>query len=1563
MTQFTNAESGQSSSRAAASELHSALMSGQAQSIAGPVLIDFEYANFVREGHELDPNIDAIYRVNNDPAYALVIDGKTTGTITYDDGLNAVYAGSFAPEDKLSFYFQSGLVFTPTAISVANFDNYLDYADQNQTLEIRGFNGNQQVGLTRTYFLADGNPNYLPETISLTGMTGITRLEVTATSQGGQIQYLQIDSLTMSDIHMPPPQVISVSTPTTSGSYPAGTVIEIKVQFDRAITVDTSGGAPVLQLETGATDREAVFHSASANTLTFRYTVQAGDTSADLAYKASSSLLLNGAQIRALDDGANVNAALPQPGTLTALDGIKNIVIDTTAPTLTISSSKDDLKAGETATISFTFSETPAGFTHDDIVVSGGTLGPLSGAGPVLTAVFTPLPNRDGGSASISVAAGDYADAAGNSGGAGAPLSLNYDTKAPTVAIVSDRSSFKAGETALITFIFSEDPGAAFTAADIVVSGGSLGALDGSGLTRSAVFTPTANTNGGAASITVSAGAYLDDAGNQSVAGITPALSFDTRAPAAPSAPDLVSASDSGNSDSDNVTGDTTPTFSGTAEAGATVTLYDGASVVGTATATGSAWSITSSALAHGDHTLVAVAQDAAGNQSVASAGLTVTIDTSAPDNAAVSLAFSSDSGASATDLVTNAAAQTISGELDAGLAAGERVEISIDGGASWHDATASTGSKAWSYAATLAPGANTVQVRVANAVDNTGPLLSRGYVLDTVAPTLTIASDQATLKAGQTATITFSFSEDPGASFAWDGSSGDLVVSGGTLGALSGAGTVRTAVFTPNPGVDAGSASITLAAGAWQDLAGNGGGAGSLTLAYDTLAPSVPSAPALDSASDSGLHGDGITKDSTPTLGGTAQAGATVLLFDAGGHQVGSGSADGAGAWTISLGALADGVHAFTARTRDAAGNLSAPSAAAGITVDTAAPTLAITSSAAQLRAGQSAVITFSFSEDPGAGFTAADIVVSGGTLGPLGGSGTVRSATFTPTAGVDAGLASITVAAGSYQDAAGNNGGAGATPVLQFDTLAPSAPPAPRLAPESDSGAPGDGLTNREDPLIVGDAAPNSVVRLYDGTALVGSATADGSGSWSIATSLGDGNHVLRATQLDAAGNESATGAAFNLRIDAPSAPSAPLVDGVPVTVRPVVLPGGVQGSAVSIPVVTGSRTETSGNVEVADIPLATAGGSPVLLAQLPAGFGLSASGANVQARDALALLLASIRAATPGHAPQDQGHLTGNGQDFLAGLGADNALLVQTLRPVSNAAPAGSLTLSGPSAAPGQQVALVIDTARMAGGGVIELREVGFAAVIGSAQVVAASGDTILSGDGASQQFTIQPGGAGAVFAGGGDDILGFGAAPVPAAQQRALSASETAAMTTLHGGQGNDTASFAGAYDEYSVEWHKGYVVVASKAAPEQRALVVNAEQLKFADAAIAIEQAPGLDALAGMYAAVLDRQADLYGFEYWAQAHEAGMSWGAIAVELVGSSEHAASHGGFNGQSGHDLALLYAALFGRQADAGGLAYWQAVLAQGTSLEQVATAFVESAEMIGQRIAAPDWDFIV
>ena len=90
---------------------------------------------------------------------------------------------------------------------------------------------------------------------------------------------------------------------------------------------------------------------------------------------------------------------------------------------------------------------------------------------------------------------------------------------------------------------------------------------------------------------------------------------IDTAAPAAPSAPDMLAASDSGSLNTDNITNVAAGTYTGTAEAGSTVTIYDtdGTTVVGTGTATGGNYSIVTSALSSGAHALTAKATDAAG--------------------------------------------------------------------------------------------------------------------------------------------------------------------------------------------------------------------------------------------------------------------------------------------------------------------------------------------------------------------------------------------------------------------------------------------------------------------------------------------------------------------------------------------------------------------------------------------------------------------------------------------------------------------------------------------------------------------------------------------------------------------------------------------------------------------------------------------------------------------------------------------------------------------------------------------------------------------------------------
>lgn len=93
----------------------------------------------------------------------------------------------------------------------------------------------------------------------------------------------------------------------------------------------------------------------------------------------------------------------------------------------------------------------------------------------------------------------------------------------------------------------------------------------------------------------------------------------------APTAPDLTNATDSGRSATDDLTNAAAPVFAGRADAGATVQLLDGPTVVATLTAGGQGTYSFTPTLAEGRHTLTA---SSAGG---ASSPLTVTIDRTAP--------------------------------------------------------------------------------------------------------------------------------------------------------------------------------------------------------------------------------------------------------------------------------------------------------------------------------------------------------------------------------------------------------------------------------------------------------------------------------------------------------------------------------------------------------------------------------------------------------------------------------------------------------------------------------------------------------------------------------------------------------------------------------------------------------------------------------------------------------------------------------------------------------------------------------------------------------------------
>jgi large repetitive protein len=104
----------------------------------------------------------------------------------------------------------------------------------------------------------------------------------------------------------------------------------------------------------------------------------------------------------------------------------------------------------------------------------------------------------------------------------------------------------------------------------------------------------------------------------------------DTTAPAAPSVPDLAASSDTGVSSSDDLTKDATPTFTGTAEPNATVSLVVDGSLVATATAgTSGAYSVTPGTnLSDGGRSVAARATDRSGNAGPLSAAKTINVDT-----------------------------------------------------------------------------------------------------------------------------------------------------------------------------------------------------------------------------------------------------------------------------------------------------------------------------------------------------------------------------------------------------------------------------------------------------------------------------------------------------------------------------------------------------------------------------------------------------------------------------------------------------------------------------------------------------------------------------------------------------------------------------------------------------------------------------------------------------------------------------------------------------------------------------------------------------------------------
>jgi hypothetical protein len=736
---------------------------------------------------------------------------------------------------------------------------------------------------------------------------GFTDRVVTVVVDDGQ-GVNHVSNVATATIHMGTqiaPVITSVVAATAGNvtDLDANQVVTITVSFNTAVNVT---GTPALQLN----DSEFAGYTGGtgSSALTFSYTVQPGDNTADLQVQ---SLLLNGGTLK---DGAGNDAVLTNAATDLHLQ------VDTTAPTVSVAANSTTLLAGQTAVVTFTFSEAIQPFALADTSVTGGVLSNLFHVGingsnqDIYTATFTPnVTNTEAGS--VQVTGLSYSDVAGNAGAASNTVSLTGDTlapAAPTLALLFDTGISSTDHITNNPTITYSTPALGDTF---------LYKVDGGGFSATVPIFATDHSADGPHTVSVE---EVDAAGNIS----TPAsLSF-TLDTVAPGAPTLALAHDTGVSSTDNITSD--PTITVTPAEGGGVLLYK---ADGAASFSATAPSFATDGSADGTHTVSVEQQDAAGNIG-APTSLSFTLVTIAP--AAPTLALLFDTGISSADHITNNPTITFSTP-----ALGDTFLYKVDGGG--FSATVPTFATDHS-----ADGSHTVSVEQQDAAGNIGAAASLSFTLDTVAPTVSIVADHTALLAGQTAALTFTFSEAL-SGFALT----DTNVTGGALSNLVHVGLngssqdVYTAIFTPDASnTEVGSVQVT--ASSYTDVAGNAGAASNtLNFTGDTLAPTATTVTATTDNGHTDIDAGHVVTITLATSEAVTVTGTPTLTLNDGEHATyasGTGTTALTFSYTVAAGDNTPDlkVTGYGGTIQDLAGNsLAAVTGDLGIQVDTTAPTV----------------------------------------------------------------------------------------------------------------------------------------------------------------------------------------------------------------------------------------------------------------------------------------------------------------------------------------------------------------------------------------------------------------------------------------------------------------------------------------------------------------------------------------------------------------------------------------------------------------------------------------------
>ena len=616
--------------------------------------------------------------------------------------------------------------------------------------------------------------------------------------------------------------------------------------------------------------------------------------------------------------------------------------VDNTAPTVTIApiAGDDRLNAAEDdSNVTISGTATGANGQTVSIAVSGNALTATVGAGGAWSATLAQADAEALADGSVSVTA-DVDDQAGNSA-TQATRTLTVDTAAPTIAIdtVAGDDIINAAESSMATAIAGTTDAEDGQNVTVTVGGQSAtGSVAGGAWTANLTATQSQALADGGATVT----ADVEDLAGNAASQATRAITVDT-APPSLSAVDLVGASDTGTSNTDDITSDATPTIEFTAGSGATIAIdwADGTGFVAASTGTGMAQQETlgTAYATDGDKPITVRVRDDAGNEAAAS--ITVTVDTTDPVLTAItrgnplqevtnadSLTFEVQFDSQIFNLDAGdftASGTTASGTAVSIFGSGDRWGITISGG----DLDNFNGTVGLAL-----DGGNDLADAAGNPLDNVAPATDETYTVKNTAPQLEsivrhTPTDETTNADTLTFRLTFDFDVE-------QVDAGDFVVTGGTSAAVS-----LVSILTPHTeflvtvsGGDLadldGTVGLDLAPG--QDIADAAGNA------LPTSEPGTDETFTVDNTAPAVTVNTLTTSDTTPPLSGTVDDNDATLELTLDGQTV-TPTNNGDGTWTLAddtLAALALGTFDVAVTATDPAGNEGSDATADELTITT---------------------------------------------------------------------------------------------------------------------------------------------------------------------------------------------------------------------------------------------------------------------------------------------------------------------------------------------------------------------------------------------------------------------------------------------------------------------------------------------------------------------------------------------------------------------------------------------------------------------------------------------------